>query len=315
MNVHGALVWLVVPAVLAAAFLLGPRVRTGAQYRQPDLPPDVGAYVAESERRFPDIAPGTEKKIVWRKEGERTPVALVFLHGFSGSRQDISPVMERVAERLDANLYLNRYAGHGRGPEEMGRPKLQDWADDTAEAIAIGKRLGEKVVVVALSTGAPLAAWACTRTADVSALVMISPNFGPANTSSEPLLLPWGPVLLKLFTGDYYGGPAADELHARFTTPRFRSEALLTMMAAVSLGRKTKLERISVPVLCLYSERDDTISLPRMREAFGRIGSADKAIAEVPGARGHVVAGDINSPGTTDAVTETLAGWIGERLR
>lgn len=34
-------------------------------FKPPDLPEDLDRYIALQERRFDDIVPGTEKKIVW----------------------------------------------------------------------------------------------------------------------------------------------------------------------------------------------------------------------------------------------------------
>lgn len=283
------------------------------RFKEIDIPSDIDAYLRESEERRPDIVPGTEKKIIWNTPGKKTPVSLVFLHGFSGSRQDMFPVMEWVAAGLGMNLFLTRYEGHGRGPEALAEPDVQQWADDTAEAIAIGKMLGNKLVVVGLSTGAPLAAWACTNTDAISALILVSPNFGLANRVTEWLPYPWGKLIAKLFVGKYYCSKPKSERQLKYATPRYLSYALITMMKAVRLGRKSPLEKITLPLLCLYSENDDVISLNDMRRAFVRFGSPDKTLLAVEGAFDHVVAGDTYSPETTDAVVRILTDWIRKR--
>jgi hypothetical protein len=60
-------------------------------------------------------------------------------------------------ESLGANLYFARLKGHGRSGDAMLEGSVQGWIDDFAEAVAIGRRLGERVVIMATSTGASLA--------------------------------------------------------------------------------------------------------------------------------------------------------------
>ncbi|MBN1410886.1 MAG: alpha/beta fold hydrolase [Spirochaetales bacterium] len=306
--------WLLIPAAIAAAFFLGPRVNTDVKFENMTITGDVEQYLRNSEMKYPDITLGTEKKVVWANNGAKTPVSLVFFHGFSGSRQEMVPVMERVSTRLKANLFYTRYAGHGRGPEAMAEPDLQDWVNDTVEAVAVGEKIGEKVIVVALSTGAPLAAYVSLQMTAISALILISANYGPADGSAELMLLPWGNIITKIVVGDYYHYEPINERDAKYATYRFRSEALLTMMASVELGRKTALENITIPVLFLYADTDATVSLPQIKEAFNRTGSTDKEIKAVTGAAEHVLAGDIHSPQTTDQVVELIVDFIRKRF-
>lgn len=67
-----------------------------------------------------------------------------------------------------------------------------DWIRDTAEALAVGRRLGDRVVVIATSTGGTLATNAAVNPAmsqNVVGYVLISPNFR---------LKPWKALLLDL---------------------------------------------------------------------------------------------------------------------
>lgn len=295
--------WLLVPGIIAAlviAFFLGPRPDSSPDIRPVDISADATTYLADSEANYPDIVPGTEKTILWAgTPGDQTEVAVIFLHGFSGSRQAMVPASDQLAQQLKANLFYTRYSGHGRGADPLGDATLQDWINDTVEAIAVGRSIGEFVVVVAVSTAAPLVAWLDTNGVTSDAVIMVSPNFGPADEAAELLLLPWGSLIARLVIGEYNEFDAVSALHARYSTPRFPSSALVTMMAAVDLGRKTDLESISTPLLCLYSSRDEVVSLDRMREAFDRIGSPVKEFREIRAATGHVLAGDAHSPEST----------------
>lgn len=126
----------------------------------------------------------------------KTPVAVVYLHGFSTSSAEIRPVPDLVAKALGASLYYNRLTGHALSSVSLGAAlgatMPGDWIRDTAEALAVGRRLGDRVVVIATSTGGTLATNAAVNPAmsqNVVGYVLISPNFR---------LKPWKALLLDL---------------------------------------------------------------------------------------------------------------------
>ena len=177
---------------LAAGYGLGPRIGLDENIRQPSLPADLVRYLNEGESRLGDITPGTEKAIVWANKDERGPTAyaIVYLHGFSASRQEIAPVCDIVAEALGANLFYTRLRGHGRSSDAMAGLSVNELLNDAVEALEIGKRLGNEVVLIGTSTGGALATWlaASEKSGRIAALVLLSPNFGPKRKESELLL-------------------------------------------------------------------------------------------------------------------------------
>ena len=69
--------------------------------RIPDNPADwIAQEVAGQSREA--VVPGAEKRIRWfqGKENSRTEFAVVYLHGFSATRQELAPVPELLATKL-----------------------------------------------------------------------------------------------------------------------------------------------------------------------------------------------------------------------
>lgn len=316
-----------------------------------DVPTDLSqldAWLAEQESRVPNLVPGAEKMVRWASEpGTRTPLSIIYLHGFSATRQELVPVFDRVSDSLSANIFYTRFAGHGRDQDAMGEPRLRDWVADTREAWRIGRLIGDRVVVVGTSTGAPLAAWLAAHGAgeplpggapnqpaeagpasqpvapntdpasaanQPAALILISPNFAPADSRARMLLWPGGRLLARIFSGPYRSFEPENEQHERYWTARYPSESLVTMMEAVRLGRRANLESIRAPSLVVYTERDDVVSVPAIKEAFDRLGSPHKELLELPGADRHVLAGDILSPQTTDTLVERVERFLDSHL-
>ena len=188
--------WLIVIfAILAGFYTFSPRVDTSYTYQALTIPQDIERFVNDQEQRFTDITTGTEKKITWAGEpNRRTAFSVVYLHGFSSSRQDTAPLAKLVAKQLGANLYETRLTGHGRPADTMKSATVNDWLNDARHAYDIGSKLGDKVVVIGLSTGGTLALWLAAQPelVQLSHTVLISPNLGPADSNAELLLMPLG---------------------------------------------------------------------------------------------------------------------------
>ena len=91
---------------------------------------------------MPGLGPGCEKHVVWAGEpGVRTPVSLLYIHGFSATGQELRPLPDLVAADLGANLHFTRLTGHGQDGAAMGRATLADWTRDMAEALEIARYL------------------------------------------------------------------------------------------------------------------------------------------------------------------------------
>jgi len=108
-------------ALPALAYFAGPVYRVDARITAPSLPTAGGdaavlePWLAAAESRFPDIVPGAEKTIVWaHPDRRRTPLAVVYLHGYTATRQEVAPLCDQLAAALGANLFYTRLAETAR---------------------------------------------------------------------------------------------------------------------------------------------------------------------------------------------------------
>jgi pimeloyl-ACP methyl ester carboxylesterase len=261
------------------------------------------------------VTAGTEKLVVWNGGAPHcAELALVFIHGYTGSRQSLAPVPGQVAGRLEANVFYTRLSGGGLGADVIGGVTLADWQRDVAEAGRVGAVIGRRVVVVGMSTGCPLAAWWVAQHPETAALVMLSPNFWPRNRGVSLLLTPAGPLLARLLVGRYRDLSGRSELEDRYWTTRHHSRSLIPMMQAVQLGRRAPLEQIRCPVLVVYTEQDRAVSVAAIKRAYERLGSTRKRLRELPAAEHHELAGAIQAPATVPALTRLITRFLQEEL-
>ena len=261
------------------------------------------------------ITPGTEKLVVWHGGApHRAELALVYIHGYTGSRQALAPVPERVAGRLAANLFCTRLTGSGLGSDAIGDATLACWRHDVNEALHVGAAIGRRVVLVGMSTGAALAVAAGARQPSVAALVLLAPNFWPRNRGVSLLLTPAGPLLARLLVGRYRDLSGRNELEDRYWTTRHHSRSLIPMMQAVRAARRAKLEAIRCPTLVVYTKHDEVVSVAATKAAYARLGSERKRLLDLWGADNHELAGTILAPAMVPALTAAVTSYLSHNL-
>ena len=292
-------------------------------YRLPDIivtdrllgSVDLDQFLLEKESHFNDLKPGAQKKIIWEgpTKKNKTEYAVVYLHGFSATHREISPVPELVARDLEANLFLSRLPGHGRSSEAMAEPAVRDYLVSAVDAYEIGRRLGDKVILLGSSTGGTLATWLATFAPDLAALILLSPNFDPKNPLSKLLLLPGGAQLARFVEGQYYEWEPQNRVQEIYWTTRYPSSALVTMERVVSGVMKLDLSKVQVPILVVYSEDDQVVNPTATERAFARLGANKKEIAVFNSSADrfhHVLAGNILSPGTVEPLRNLIVDFI-----
>lgn len=304
-------------AALVAVVLLGPRVRVDDDVRPVEVPQDVDAWLRASEDSVRDLRPGDQKEVVWAHADRRaTEVSVVYLHGFSADRHELDPVPGLIARALDANLYYTRLAGHGRDGSAMGGVTVHDWLEDTEEALAVGRRIGGRVLLIGTSTGGALATWAAAQERwrpGLLAVVLVSPNFGVRDGRADMLLWPWGGLLARIVAGPERCFEPANAEHRRHWTTCYPTRALLSMMALVDHVRSLDLTLIVTPTLVLYSPDDAVVDPGATERMFAGFASPTKRIEQVEGSAAgehHVLAGDILSAAFNDTVVADVLEFL-----
>lgn len=309
-----------VAAVLLAGAIFAPRepVEMGETFEPRRFGEGIGVYLEVMESRFDDIRPGAQKRILWAGQRETpTPLSIVYVHGFSASSEEIRPVPDRVAEALGANLFFTRLSGHGRGNDAMGAPRVKDWMEDMAEALAVGRAIGDEVIVIGTSTGATLAHAALFGPAMAEAVrgvVFISPNYGINNPMAPLLSWPGARYWLPLLAGSRRSFEPQNEGHARHWTTEYPSEAVFPMAALVAHVGDMDHASLNVPALFYYDDGDQVVR-PDLTDAVvaawgGAATRARPLLTESDDRFAHVVAGDILSPGNTGRAVEEIVTWV-----
>ena len=121
---------------------------------------ELDQWVKHSESNTLHIVDGAEAMIEFADSTApiKTSVCFLYVHGFSASRQETAPVTSEIASHYDANVFHARLAGHGVGSAGMVT-SAESWLQSMVDAWKVAEYLGDEVVIVATSTGAPLTVW------------------------------------------------------------------------------------------------------------------------------------------------------------
>ncbi len=311
-------------AIVAIALViwLGPREQIERRAQALDLPPlaELEDWLETREAAVPNIRDGSQKHVVWAQEpGVKTPLSVVYLHGFSANREEVRPLPDLFAADLGANLFFTRLHGHGRDSAAMAEPRAGDWIADLEEALGIGRMLGDKVLVIGTSTGGTLAAWGAVQSTatvqdDVVGMVFVSPNFQVNNPAARLLSWPymrvWGPLLFGQERG-FEPKNAAQAYHFTTKYPLVSTLPMATLVAAVG---QSDFALAQMPALFIFSDEDQVVVADRTRE-IAEIWGGPVTLAPMdlgPGIdpSGHVLAGDIISPAGTPVVLKAMLDWV-----
>lgn len=274
-------------------------------------------YLRRSESRFSTVRENCEKKIVWHgMKKEKTAQSIVYIHGFSASRMEIWPLCDQLAESLGANLFYTRLSGHGQDGPAMGKAQIGDWLSDGVEALTIGSRIGDKVILVGTSTGGTLATWlAAQRSAGslVHRLILLSPNFFPKNPLAAAALWPPTFKLFEQLFGGWRSFSVINHRHAQYWTAQYPINAITTMMRLVYRSWRVDMKQAAMPVLMMINPWDRVINVSLALARFRGFPSPHKRLVLFRGNRDlgrHVLAGDILSPQTTEKALAVIRGFL-----
>jgi len=302
--------YLVVLIFLSGVYFVGPQPEkpfySKAKHQVPAIQ-DLENYIQKGESSH-KVKPGNEAKIVWYKDSVKaiTDYAIVYLHGFSASHEEGNPIHVQTAKKFGCNLYLSRLSEHGIDTvDQLIRLNPEAYWESAKEALAIGKKLGKKVILMGTSTGATLALQlASAFPEDVAALILYSPNIRIKDDNAWLLNNPWGLQIARMVTGaKYFDPPDERPIYRAYWNKPYRIEALVQLQEMLETNmNETTFQSIKQPTLMLYyykdeKNQDQIVKVEAMKEMFQQLGTpqnqkVEHAIAE---AGDHVICSPIKS--------------------
>lgn len=317
----------IIPMALVIFYFVGPTPNTPTYATAlPEIPKSarqLELYVAEQEARH-KIKPNNEAEIVWADPigKKKTPVAIVYLHGFSASQREGFPTHRRFADAFGCNMYLARISDHGIDTTDALYAFTADRAWESAkEAYAIGKELGDEVVIMSTSTGGTLALLLAATYPEIKGLINFSPNIAINDPAAFLLNDPWGLQIARLTFGSNFRDIEADENYGKYWYKHYRLEGVVALEELVeTICTPERYAAVKCPVFSGVYYRDEenqdpVVKVSAIRTMHEKLGGdpAKNKLVEFPNADTHVIASDLKS-GAIDEVMEAISAFAEAEL-
>jgi esterase/lipase len=310
----------VLVALLAIVYFLGPKpaapIYNNNLIQVPAEPTALEDYIRSKEAAH-KVKPDNEARIVWANDSTKakTPYVIVYLHGFSASQEEGNPVHKNIAKQFGCNMYLARLSEHGIDTTDalVHMTATSLW-ESAKEAYAIGKQLGEKVILMGTSTGGTVALELASNFDDVAGLVLYSPNIAINNPSAFLTNNPWGlQIARKVMGGKENVLKDRTDTYKKYWNHQYRLEAVVELQELLETTMiPSHFTKIKCPLLTLYyfkdeKNQDPVVKVSAMKEMFDAVATPAnlKRMVPIPEAGNHVLASPIQSNDIVSVEKET----------
>lgn len=295
--------------VIPGFYIVGPKPEHatlgGALPQVPEKPDALAAHINHKEQQHL-VKPDNEARIIWHDSSRtRTEYVVVYLHGFSASHKEGDPVHRRFAQKFGCNLFLSRLSDHGIDTTDalMLFTPQRIW-NSAREALAIGSRIGQKVILMSTSTGGTLALkLAAQYPGQVHALINLSPNIAINDPAAFLLNDPWGLQIARMVMGGKYRHTTATDAESRYWNRKYRLEAVVQLEELIEATMRPETFRlVHQPSLTLYyykneDEQDPQVKVTAMLQMHELLATPDslKRAVAMPDAGAHVMGSHMTS--------------------
>ncbi len=313
--------WFAIPVVILVFYFIGPttpdEVLDGSA---PEISLEGEALanlIQEEEALVEGIKANNEARIIWADENfkVKTPVSIIYLHGFSASQAEGDPVHKNLAKKFGCNLYLARIKDHGiEGDSVFKSLTAADLVASTRKAIAIGKQIGEEVIVVGTSTGGALGLFAAAEDPSIKALVCYSPIIDFYDQSTAVINKPWGLHIMRMIIGSEFMEYEKPPEVKKYWTTKYMIHGVVALNTFVKQAMvNATFEKVTCPVFLGYyykndSLQDKVVSVDAMLEMYENLGTPPEFKRKVafPASGNHVIASYITSKDYEGVEKETI---------
>ena len=317
------LVLIIVSVLAVLVYLAGPSPKFDQLDKNlpeiPEIPDQLEKYINDQEGNL-RIKSDNQARVIWYDSSRsKTPCSIVYLHGFRASQKEGDPIHRRIANTFGCNLYLNRLPEHGIDTTDAMINFTADklWAN-AKESLAIGKVIGENVIMISTSTGGTAAIYlASLFPDDIYALVNMSPNIEINHQAAFLFNNHWGVQLIRLFNGGNYLEIEEDSVTSKYWTPKIRIESLAHLEEFVEKTMTVEtFSKIKSPSLTLFyykneSEQDPEVKVESILWMHKSISTPDslKSAFSIPSAGAHCLGCELIS-NDVDAVYNKIEMFL-----
>lgn len=246
-------------------------------------------------------------------------VGCLCLHGLSACPQEVAWLCDHLAAQ-GHTVYGARLPGHGTDVRDLARVRWEHWYGAVMDGYTILRQQCRRVFVMGLSTGGTLALLLGARERPDGVIAMAAP------LEFDNPIMPYARLLKRVL---YFATPDAPDDNFRRIDRRVRE--IQTARGQALTGRASyrriptagvaelyalmqvtaaELPRLSVPLLQIHSEGDQTVPFRNMAKIAGLVGTPKEHLHQLHLTEcGHLLTLDVNMDQVFAAVSDFIARY------
>lgn len=310
---------LILVVVLGIIYFIGPKVEPAVLTADmPTVSTDLKQLenaISKSEATY-GLKPDNEARIVWADstKKQKTKYSIVYIHGFGASWAEGEPVHRKIAQKYGCNLYLARLHDAGiKDREAFDDLTPENFYAGAKQALAIGKALGDSVIVMGCSAGGLLTVQLAAQHPELKGIMLYSPCMAIFKDGLKPATGPWGKQILNAIVGEAREITQYKPDRAKYWLTRFRTEGLVTLQQVMdAVSKPAVYKAIKMPVWLGYYYKDEenqdkVVSVKAMLSLYDELGTPANLKSKVafPESGDHVIASFFTSKDIDGVVRES----------
>ena len=226
----------------------------------------------------------------------------------------------KIADSLNANVFFTRLSGHGASYEGLDKLTAENLLRDTAEAVEIGSRIGNKVILIGHSLGGALSTLV-SADANLQKKIHGLVLFAPGNSGVTRMIsfMAFAALFLNKIENDpveEFQLPANQNWDEHFFTTLDTSvffEASKIIMATDEVDYQS----ITMPLIVFYDENDIIVNDGKLRknyEKWGGLKELHKVEASKSDPTRHMFPSSYINPHLDEQFVLKIKSWVNKNL-
>ena len=157
-----------------------------------------------------------------------------------------------------------------------------DWYLDVQEAFEIGKKIGDKIIVVATSFGCTLVSEYLSKNRIENIVlgnIFISPCYGIPDWRLKLSSFYWSKFIYKFFLGEKRVATHRKSEEKKWWSNELPIESIINLELSVEKIWQSDFSKIISPVIFIFCPKDKWISLKRIKKASKRWGGESSIVS------------------------------------
>jgi len=280
-------------------------------------PESLERAVLDEECRTAHLKPNAHARIVWQdvQKKQKTPYALVYLHGFTANHIEGYPVHLSIARQFGMNLYLSRLEGHGVKADAFKTLTADKLLKSAEKALQRGRQIGKKVILMGTSAGGTLALYLAAKYPDIAGLILYAPLIDFYDVRARLVKKRWiNKTLDSLSVGSLFlESRDAIDPNEKIWYARYPLQGVLALAELVEAEMTDRtFKQISQPVFTGYyykneNNQDEVVSIAAIREMLKALQTRgyQKIDVAFPDADSHVICSTVSSQSVDEVFGKT----------